>query len=76
MRLGESSWVWCSEREKVASVSEQTGQAYLGNRDWDPIDPAEATARAWTITDPEVDLLLKWSHHHILKKKVAATESS
>lgn len=52
MRLGESSWVWCSEREKVASVSEQTGQAYLGNRDWDPIDPAEATARAWTIKDP------------------------
>ncbi|GJW85067.1 hypothetical protein Tco_0158212 [Tanacetum coccineum] len=51
-------------------------QVYLGNRDWDPIDPAEATARAWTITDPEVDLLLKWSHHHILKKKVAATESS
>ncbi|GJY35321.1 hypothetical protein Tco_0420699, partial [Tanacetum coccineum] len=44
-------------------------------RDWDPIDPVEATARAWTITDPEVDLLLKWSHHHILKKKVAATES-
>ncbi|GJU05228.1 hypothetical protein Tco_1518054 [Tanacetum coccineum] len=23
MRLGESSWVWCSEREQVASVTEQ-----------------------------------------------------
>ena len=42
MRLGESSWVWCSEREQVASVTEQGKYIYLGNRDWDPIDPAEA----------------------------------
>nr|GEU56484.1 reverse transcriptase domain-containing protein [Tanacetum cinerariifolium] len=29
------------------------GQVYLGNRDWDPIDPAKVTARAWTIIDSE-----------------------
>nr|GEU72513.1 integrase, catalytic region, zinc finger, CCHC-type, peptidase aspartic, catalytic [Tanacetum cinerariifolium] len=39
------------------------GQVYLGNRDWDPIDPVEATARAWTITDPKdnVNMLLEGS---------------
>ncbi|GJS56023.1 photosystem I P700 apoprotein A2 [Tanacetum coccineum] len=45
----------------------------VGNRDWDPIDPAEAMARAWTITDPEVDLLLNFtsslSFCMVLKRK-------
>ncbi|GJU64055.1 photosystem I P700 chlorophyll A apoprotein A2, chloroplastic, partial [Tanacetum coccineum] len=51
------------------------GQVYLGNRDWDPIDPAEATARAWTITDPEGSIFSDLTQLDLLDSEVRVSLS-